>query len=94
MMYARAVYNITGATTALASSRTDYVYNATSGTFTLTMPTAVSNINRYTIKNSGTGVVTIGCTASQTIDGDSTYPLSTQYQAVDLISNGTNWMII
>jgi hypothetical protein len=94
MMYAREVYNITGATTALASSRTDYVYNATSGTFTLTMPTAISNINRYTIKNSGTGVVTIGCTASQTIDGDSTYPLSTQYQAVDLISNGTNWMII
>jgi hypothetical protein len=46
------------------------------------------------VKNSGTGIVTIGCTASQTIDGDSTYPLSTQYQAVDLISNGTNWIVV
>jgi len=94
IMYGRVITNITGATTALNNPRTDYVYNATSGTFTLTMPTAASNTNRYTVKNSGTGIVTIGCTASQTIDGDSTYPLSTQYQAVDLISNGTNWIVV
>jgi hypothetical protein len=90
----RSVSNISTTTSAGSTASTDYVYNVTSGTFTLTMPTAVSNTNRYTIKQSGTGVLTIDTTSSQTIDGSTTYTMSKQYQAIDLISDGTNWIIV
>jgi len=90
----RSVNNITGTTGAGSTAYTDYVYNVTSGTFTLTMPTAASNTNRYTIKQSGTGVLTIATTSSQTIDGSTTYTLNRQYQAIDLISDGSNWIVV
>lgn len=90
----RSVNNISTTTNAGSTASTDYVYNVTSGTFTLTMPTAASNTNRYTIKQSGTGVLTIATTSSQTIDGSTTYTMSKQYQAIDLISDGTNWIIV
>jgi len=90
----RSVNNISTTTSAGSTASTDYVYNVTSGTFTLTMPTAASNTNRYTIKQSGTGVLTIDTTSSQTIDGSTTYTMSKQYQAIDLISDGTNWIIV
>ncbi len=90
----RSVNNISTTTSAGSTASTDYVYNVTSGTFTLTMPTAASNTNRYTIKQSGTGVLTIATTSSQTIDGSTTYTMSKQYQAIDLISDGTNWIIV
>lgn len=90
----RSVNNISSTTSAGSTASTDYVYNVTSGTFTLTMPTAASNTNRYTIKQSGTGVLTINTTSSQTIDGSTTYTMSKQYQAIDLISDGTNWFIV
>lgn len=90
----RSVNNISSTASAGATASTDYVYNVTSGTFTLTMPTAVSNTNRYTIKQSGTGILTIATTSSQTIDGSTTYTISKQYQAIDLISDGTNWIIV
>jgi len=41
--------------------------------------------------NSGTITIT---PASGTIDGQSTYPISTQYQSVTLVSDGTNWNLI
>lgn len=91
---ARSVNNITSTTTAGASARTDYIYNVTSGTFTLTMPTAASNTNRYTIKQSGSGVLTIDTTSSQTIDGVTTRTINAQYQSVDLISDGSNWVVV
>lgn len=72
----------------------DSIIDCTSGTFTATLPTAVGNVGRYyTIKNSGTGVITVGTTSSQTIDGSTTYPLSTQYKYVTVVSNNTNWII-
>ena len=72
----------------------DYVYFV-SGTTTITLPTAVGNTNRYTIKRLGTNTVSIATTSSQTIDG-STAPITINVQnvALDLISNGTNWNII
>ena len=81
-------------TTAGSAASTDYVY-LVSGTTTITLPTAVGNTNRYTIKNSGTGVVSIATTSSQTIDGSSSpITINVQYVSIDLISNGTNWEII
>jgi hypothetical protein len=90
----RSIYNVTGATTAGSAANTDYVYNGTSGPYAITMPTAVSNTNRYTIKNSGVGAISIYTTSSQTIDGVTFYNLSKQYSAIDLLSDGSNWFVV
>ena len=79
-------------TTAGANVLTDYTY-LVSGTTTITLPTAVGNTNLYTIKNVGVNTVTIGTTSAQTIDGGATALLKVQYVSVDLISNGSNWLV-
>jgi hypothetical protein len=91
----RSISTITASTSAGSTANTDYVYNGnTSGNITLTMPTAASNTNRYTIKNSNTGILTVSTTSSQTIDGVTFYSLNKQYQAIDLLSDNSNWFII
>ena len=80
-------------TSAGSASSTDYVYLA-SGTINITLPTAVGNQNLYTIKNVGTGVITINTTSSQTIDGSLTAPIRVQYLSLTLVSDGANWNII
>ncbi len=89
----RMTTGISTSITAGAASHTDYVYLA-SGTLTVTLPTAVGNTNRYTIKNQGTGVVTIAPTASQTIDGSSSAVLSVQNASLDIISTTSQWNIV
>lgn len=71
---------------------TDYVY-LVSGTTTMTLPTAVGNDNLYTVKNVGSGVVTIATTGGQTVDGDSTLVMPVQFTSVDLISDTSNFNI-
>lgn len=64
-------------------------------TITITLPTAVGQSGRiHTIKNSGTGVITIATTSSQTIDGLTTQSLLTQYSKITVQSTGANWIII
>lgn len=73
---------------------TDYTVNCTANTFTITLPTAVGSQGRiYNIKNSGTGIITIATTSSQTIDGITTQTLN-QYDSIAVQSDGTNWIII
>jgi hypothetical protein len=83
---------ITGNTNAGSVVSTNYIYLA-SNTITITLPTAVGNTNLYTIKNKGTGVVTINTTSSQTIDGSLTAPINLQYLSLTLVSDGANWNI-
>ena len=71
---------------------TDYIFICT-GSCTITLPTAINNFNKYTVKNT-TGSETINTTLSQTIDGSTTIQLLVDNQSVDLISNGSNWVII
>jgi hypothetical protein len=80
-------------TSAGSASSTDYVYLA-SGTINITLPTAVGNQNLYTIKNVGTGVITVNTTSSETIDGSLTAPIRVQYLSLTLVSDGANWNII
>ena len=80
-------------TNAGSASSTDYVYLA-SGTINITLPTAVGNQNLYTIKNVGTGVITVNTTSSETIDGSLTAPIRVQYLSLTIISDGANWNII
>ncbi len=74
---------------------TDCVVNCTSGTFTVTLPTAVVVAGQYyIIKNSGTGVITIDGDGSETIDGAANKTLSVQYESMTVVSNGVNWIIV
>lgn len=83
-------------TYAPSSSQSEIVLaNATGGGFTITLPSAVSNTNSYTVKktDSSSNGVTIA-SSSGTIDGGSTAILYVQYAAITAISDGTNWNII
>lgn len=71
----------------------DSTIDCTSGTFTVTLPTAVGRAGRtYVIKNSGSGVITVDAAGSSTIDGTLSVILIT-LQGITLQSNGTNWII-
>ncbi len=77
---------------------TDYTVEVTSGTHTQTLPTAVGITGRiYTITNSGTGVVTIGTTSSQTFVNVTATPTTltvAQFHTYVVQSNGANWLVI
>lgn len=83
---------ISTATTASNTAGVYYVYFVAAVT-TLTLPTAVSSANLYTVKNTSTGTVTVATTSSQTIDGSTTITL-VPYQSVDILSDNTNWQLI
>lgn len=63
------------------------------GTFAVTLPTATAN-REVTVKNVGTGVITVTRAGSALIDGASTAPLSIQYAAITVVADGSNWHII
>jgi hypothetical protein len=88
----RSIVVTSGNTTAGEASLTDYVY-LVAGAHTITFPTAVSNTNRYTIKNNHSANITVDTTSSQTIDGTTTISIAPQ-ESVDIISNNTNWNIL
>jgi hypothetical protein len=73
---------------------TDFMVECTSGTYSVTLPTAVGiSGKQYTIKNSGTGVVTIDADGTETIDGSLTKAL-VQYNSLTIMSNNTGWIIL
>lgn len=63
------------------------------GTFTITLPSAVSFTGEYIIKNVGTGLVTVATTSSQTIDGAPTFQLI-EDEVITLRSTNSNWLIV
>ena len=92
---ASVTYAYTEQTTTYAVLTTDRIINCTSGTFTVTLPTAVGVTGKaYVIKNSGTGTITIDTTSSQTIDGALTVTINVQYTSYHVVSNGANWICI
>jgi hypothetical protein len=92
----RIIANPTANTTAGNTANTDYVYFV-NGTFTITLPNASGNSNQYTIKHIGSvgNTVSIGTTASATIDGSAApITLTVPYTSISVMSNGSNWFII
>jgi len=86
----RTIASIATPTTAGATASVDYVYFITNTT--LTLPTAVSNTNRYTLKCiSGTCVV--DGDGTETIDGTANITIQVE-DSVDLISNNTEWKVV
>ena len=47
----------------------------------------------YYIKTTTADTITINTTSSQTIDGELSVEIATQYAALMLISDGSNWYI-
>lgn len=71
--------------------------DATSGNITITLPDAATfkgyYLNIKKVDSSG-NIVTIDGNGSETIDGTATKVISTQYDSVTILSNGTGWYII
>ena len=88
----RSVVVTSGSATMGSTAATDYVY-LVAGAHTMTLPTAVSNTNRYTVKNNHSAAITVDTTSAQTIDGTTTISINPQ-SSVDIISNNSNWFII
>lgn len=73
---------------------TDFIVECTSGTYAVTLPTAVGiSGKQYTIKNSGTGVVTLTANGAELIDASGTKAL-VQYNSITVMSNNTGWIIL
>jgi hypothetical protein len=74
----------------------DGIIDCTSGTFTVTLLTAVGltgTNGQFTIKNSGAGTITLATTSSQTIDGQLTQTIAPS-SSITVQSTGANWIII
>ena len=70
------------------------VVSATSSNAVATLPAPAANvIIGFKKVDSGAGTVVITHHASETIDGANTFTISTQYQSIQLISDGTNWFV-
>lgn len=87
----RSIATVTSAVTLGATASTDYVtFIGASGVVTL--PSAASNTNKYTLKNIDTSNKTVSTTSAQTIDGSTTITL-TPNTSVDVVSDGANWQL-
>jgi hypothetical protein len=70
--------------------------DASGGAFTVTLPAAATvSGSSISVKKSdaSANAVTVDGNAAETIDGAATLALSTQYEAVTLWSDGTNWWV-
>lgn len=70
--------------------------DASGGDITITLPTALSSIGRsfrVTRINAGGGNVIIDGNANETINGDLTVTVSSQWTSSILVSSGTDWII-
>jgi hypothetical protein len=75
---------------------TDYLVNCTANSFDVTLPTAAGVTGQtYNIKNSGTGLITVNTTSSQTIDGQASGVIKlNQWENLTVMSTGANWIIL
>jgi len=91
-------YTYSAITADPANAQYDYHYSCT-GTFTVTLPASASGDagKEIRIKNMGTGTITVDGNASETIDGQTTIDLDTQYSSITLIATGNTpaaWEIV
>lgn len=91
--------SIVAKTAAYTLTALDYTVtgDATSATFSFTLPTAVGITGRiYVLKkiDSSVNIVTVDADASETIDGALTYELTDENESITIQSDGSNWIII
>jgi hypothetical protein len=79
---------------AYSLSSQDNIVIASSGTFSITLPSAVSLTGRvFVVQNSGSGTITLNTTSSQVISGSLTQTLA-QWESFYVASNGSDWVIV
>lgn len=81
----------------LTGADTIVLGDATGGTFTLTLPTAVSASGKVYIMrkiDSSANAVSIATTSSQTIDGEAPTTLALQWEYIQVVSDGSNWQTV
>jgi len=72
-----------------------YVYTpSTSISVNLVAAATCGSGFKYQIKNASTNTITIDPNGTETIDGASTFALSTQYASATIVTDGSNWFII
>ena len=91
----KGVVSYTEFVTAGIPTATDYQVECTGSTdYTVTLPTAVGIQGKvYSIKNTGTGIITIDGNGSETIGGELTQSIS-QWDNMTIMSDNENWIII
>lgn len=92
-----AVTTVTSSTVTLDNEDFVVICDATSNAITVNLPAAsTSSSFRYYIKkiDSSANTVTIDANASETIDGDTTKILTSQYDSIEIVCDGSNWYII
>jgi len=73
---------------------TDYSLLAGSG-LNFTLPSAVGNRGTlFNVKNISTGTAVVSGVGGQTIDGQTSVEISTQYQSMTFQSDNSNWVIV
>jgi len=88
---------IVAKTSTYTAAATDYtIYCDNSSGMTIDLPAASGCSGRiYIIKNVGSsGTITVDGNSGETIDGATTYSLSTQWSSIMIQSNGSNWLIL
>lgn len=81
-------------TTYIAVAGDIVLADASGGAWVLTLP-AVTAGRWVTVKKIDSSSEAITVTpASGTIDGDATFPISTQWLSRDFVSDGTNWFVV
>lgn len=89
------IATISGASYSIVAADKGKLFLVSSGA-TLTLPTAASAGSGFfvTIKRTGTSSVKVNASGSETIDGQSSLSLGSQYLSLVLVSNGTSWFIL
>ena len=65
------------------------------GNFDVNLPLAKPSLNRsLTIKNIGSSAVTVVAQSGENIDGNNDYELTSQYDTIQIVSDGTDWHIV
>ena len=73
------------------------ICDATSAAFTVTLPVAADNIGKtYHIKkiDISANAITVDGNGSETIDDGATAIITTQYECITVVSDGTEWWIV
>lgn len=89
----RAVIRLSGDSTLESGPPVEYVYLLASGSAAATLPTAVDNTRRYTVKNISGVDATLRASEGQRIDSEAQLTLA-DGMAVTVISDGINWWTI
>jgi len=73
---------------------TDYLIHCTTGSFTVTLPSATGIQGKvFDVKSTSTGTITVQASGSQLIDGNNSGMLN-QYDNLQIMSTNTNWIIL